>query len=415
MDKTAFEEIERDIYLLKSALAMERSMSAFEANETIIFANDGELQQLVRGVREQAEKKAKSSTFCFHPGCTAKRVVGSHTIQKSTSLKKVAENGHLMSPTGKTVSGTWLGKVGYRQASVFPGFCETHENIFHEFEAPGDFQDESQICLQFYRTICREICVNTAIAFELANMIREYVKFRNRKLDESLFAERAKLGLDQKKMGVKKTTYKFNNNIVRYLKEYLQHTRAYLRTLKKMEAAAYYDIVAGEDLRFYYYGTMVDWEIPVCLAGRGGIRFKKGSVIRTIDLILNVLPYEGKTYILAGSFRKHKNKIESYLKPYLGSPFNLIKLVETWMLYGSDHWFLRPSVWNELEHPIQQAIYEEIYNSDKNILATPRLMIFRQTRLDLIEMYRNLGPDFAEISSQLEASMTEEGQPTYLN
>jgi hypothetical protein len=141
------------------------------------------------------------------------------------------------------------------------------------------------------------------------------------------------------------------------------------------------------------------------MASRGALRLQFGSVIRTIDLIINVLPYDGKTYILAGSFRKHQKYIESYLHSYSGSPFNLIKLVETWMLYGTDHWFLKPSIWNALDGMTQQAIYEEIYNSDKNILAEPELMIFKQARLDLINMYRNLGPEFAVIMGQLEALM----------
>lgn len=384
---------------------MEQSMSAFEANEAIIFADQRDVKKLVHDVRQQAMKKTKNAATCFYPGCASKSVVGSHTIHKATSLNKAAENGHLMSPTGIAGKGCWLGKIGYHKASVFPGFCKVHENFFQGFESPRDFQDERQICLQFYRTICREISVNTDVAAELARMSREYIKFRNRKLDESLLAERAKLGMDQDTIGIKKTTYRFNNNLVLYLKDYLRKTREYLRTLNSLKDAAYHDILAGKDERFFYQGTMIDWEIPVCLAGRGALRLQFGSVIRTIDLIINVLPYDGKTYILAGSFRRHQKYIESYLHSYSGSPFNLIKLVETWMLYGTDHWFLQPSVWNAIDGMTQQAIYEEIYNSDKNILAEPELMIFKQARLDLINMYRNLGPEFGVITGQLEALM----------
>lgn len=386
-------------------LAIERSMSAFEANEASIFANEGELQKLVRGVRTKAFKKVKKAAICLHPGCNSQSVVGSHTIHKAASLKTTADNGHLRSPTGIAFKGSWLGKIGYQKASVFTGFCKIHENFYQEFESSMDFQNERQICRQLFRTLCREISVNTEVAAELSAMLKEYIQFRNRKLDESLFAERAKLNLDQGISAVKKTRYRFNNGVVHYLKDYLKRTQTYLRTLEKLKKAAYHDIVVGKDEQFYYHGAMLDWEIPISLAGKGTLKFKSGDTITKIDLIINILPYEGKTYLLAGSFYKYKKMISLYIENYAGSPFNLIMLAETWMLYGSDHWFLQPAVWDALDVAVQEAVRVEIYESNKNILAVPEIMIFKQARLDLIALYKSLGPEYATITGQLEALM----------
>jgi hypothetical protein len=397
-------EPERALILLKTAIAIERVMSPFEADESIIFSNANDLPKLEHEIRQQANNE-KGAATCFYPNCTANSIKNSHTIQMATSLKETAEVGHLISPQGWKVPDSWISKVGYRNASVFPGFCQLHENIFSEFEKQKDFGDERQFALQLFLTICREISVNENLVVLLSKWLKAYKKFRNSKLEETLYSELAKFGLDKKSGGIKKNSYRFDNGQVIYIKRALKSTREYVGTLHKLKSAAFNDITAGKDEQFYYQVVMTDWEVPVCLAGRGGLRFQFGSVPRTIDLIINVLPYKGKTYLIAGAFRKHKKYVEIYFNRYGDSPFNLLMMVESWMLYGSDHWFLKPSVWDAMDEPIQKKIYDELYHSHKNIMAVPELMIFKQVRLDLIAMYKNLGNSHAIIAGQLEELM----------
>jgi hypothetical protein len=160
---------------------------------------------------------------------------------------------------------------------------------------------------------------------------------------------------------------------------------------------------------------VIDLEFPICLAGRGGLRFQFGSVVRTLDIIINVLPYEGKTYLVLGSFRRHRKYLDKYLENYIESPFNLLSMLEAWMLYGTDHWFLKPSVWDALDRSERKQLYDEIYNSHKNILALPAMMIFKQTRLDIIELYKSFGPSHSLITGQLEALINAENKSSSKN
>lgn len=406
MKKQIDKQSDAALILLKAALAIERSMSSFEANESIIFTNNTDLPKLVNSINQQA-KLELNTAVCFYPDCTAYSIKSSHTIQMATSLKETAESGHLISPQGRAVQNSWISKVGYRNASVFPGFCKAHEQIFQEFESQKEFGDERQFALQLFRTICREISVNARLSLKLSKWLSSYTKFRNTRLEDNLYSELAKLGLDKQSAGIKRNVYNFDNAPVIFIKKRLKSTKEYIRTLKRLKLAAFNDIKKGKDEQFYYRVFMIDWEVPVCLAGRGGIKFQFGSVPRTIDLIINVLPYKGKTYLIAGAFRRHKKYVETYLERYGGSPFHLLLMVESWMLYGSDHWFLKPSVWAALDADTQNKIYDEIYRSNKNILAVPNLMIFKQARMDLISMYRNLGDSHSVIAGQLEELMKD--------
>ncbi|HKG06779.1 MAG TPA: hypothetical protein VKB19_10000 [Pedobacter sp.] len=391
--------------LVKTILAFDRSIAEFEANENVIFAGGNDLPKLIHSIKNKAVEDCDKAALCFYPECDKRSIKNSHTIQESSSLKQTAESGHLISPTGRTEKDSWIGKIGYHKASVFPGFCTFHENIFQEFEAQKDFKDERQIGLQLFRTICREISVNQEVKRSLLKWLDVYVGFRNQKLDERFYSELAKLGLDKNSAGIISSSYKFDNGIVRYLKKYLLSTRKYLRTLYRLKSAAFNDIKQGKEERFFCHAVVIDTEIPVCLAGRGGIGVKYGAGVQKLNLIINVLPLQGKTYLVAGSFHKHKKHIEKYFERYIGSPFNLLTLVESWMLYGSDHWFLKPSVWEALDDIHRQKIFNELYRSQKNIVAFPEIMIFKGLRLEIIKKYKGLGPEHSIIAGQLEALM----------
>jgi hypothetical protein len=48
-------------------------------------------------------------------------------------------------------------RIGVGEASTFPGFCETHEQLLSAFESARKIADGHQTVLQAFRTLCREI------------------------------------------------------------------------------------------------------------------------------------------------------------------------------------------------------------------------------------------------------------------
>src|SRR5205823_2458669 len=63
-------------------------------------------------------------------------------------------------------------------ASTFPGFCEEHEQLFHEFEIAGSISSPRHIALQAFRTLCREITRKQQAIANLERLLDEYRQAR---------------------------------------------------------------------------------------------------------------------------------------------------------------------------------------------------------------------------------------------
>lgn len=138
-------------------------------NEAIDYALD-EYARDRQAILSEAERKAavfrgrdrrlalwSRSRGCIFRGCK-RPSVKSHSIQKNGPLLAVSRAGVVLAPQFDLTAGELrLVERGLRQASVFPGFCETHEAMFRPFEEAKDLRDVEHIWLQTYRTICREV------------------------------------------------------------------------------------------------------------------------------------------------------------------------------------------------------------------------------------------------------------------
>ena len=133
-------------------------------------------------------KDAWSKGVCLHPqapGLCFGKPIDSHTIQKARVLESIAEEGHVLtfkidvaSMLKSAMDGTAFfddpmlahilamvaggatepRSLGWRQASVFPGFCKPHD---HDTFAPIEEEpltfDDRQCFLLAYRAACMEV------------------------------------------------------------------------------------------------------------------------------------------------------------------------------------------------------------------------------------------------------------------
>ncbi len=145
--------------------------------------------ETVRKIRVDITKLLSKNTkrMCLYPGCS-ERSISSHSISKSI-LKNIAEDGHVISPVfnrcalGKntqewaTPSGSNLKikPIGIKDASIFNGFCEKHDNsVFCSLDDTGivTYRD---IFLQLYRSACRfNFMENVVAQSELKHQGFEY-------------------------------------------------------------------------------------------------------------------------------------------------------------------------------------------------------------------------------------------------
>lgn len=132
--------------------------------------------------------------LCLHPdapaGCS-KKIIRAHTVQRRTSLHRIAEDGHVLGlSTEPKVLDRTQGKIGVRpiginRASTFEGFCSYHDNITFSPVEDAPFTATDQQCfLLGYRAMCRELYQKQTVLDAM-----EYVKTldRGRSVPEQVY------------------------------------------------------------------------------------------------------------------------------------------------------------------------------------------------------------------------------------
>ena len=118
---------------------------------------------------------------CMHPlaspeSCSGK-VIDSHSIQRKGPLKQIIDNtGHVMHfETDSTNGQMKASKIGWRKASIFPGYCSTHDTSLFSPIEKGEFSGEHWHCiLHAFRNVCSELYRKQAL-IESLEFIRLFI------------------------------------------------------------------------------------------------------------------------------------------------------------------------------------------------------------------------------------------------
>src|SRR5262249_45698727 len=128
-------------------------------------------------------------------------------------------------------------------------------------------------------------------------------------------------------------------------------------------------------------------DIPVALSGLGVLRYRDSSRKHRTLCLLGILPQEKTTLTFIAAAGRHCDAIALYANKML-SGFGDLHAMEIWMVYGSDHWFIRPSVWEALPESRRSLILKAIENVDYNVGDTPPFSILDSARRMLIDYAR---------------------------
>ncbi|MFL9992389.1 hypothetical protein PQR34_14345 [Paraburkholderia sediminicola] len=105
----------------------------------------GQIRSLITEAQAQW---VEGSHFCLHPSASAEtcspKVIGSHTVQRNGGLSAIAEDNHVLSTKKGLLSlekndGDIVpARIGLKDASTFPGFCNKHDTSMF---LPAEGQD----------------------------------------------------------------------------------------------------------------------------------------------------------------------------------------------------------------------------------------------------------------------------------
>ena len=323
---------------------------------------------------------------CIYPGCEQTTSISSHTIQRAGSLRLISENGHVLSPRlNKSNGKLTLESIGLNEASTFTGFCETHEQIFkyerNKIMVTGD-DYESQV----FRIVCREL---RTIRHHVLSIKDALVLYKKIATTEMIARAMERLGdAFFKKYGIHRVSFQFDieNRITALFRETIEECQSIYDRIFRIFYQAFREDenhrLTAPALQLFEFSLPL--EIPVALAGRTGFTALENNIAIDVDVILNVNPCSDKTVCFITCTEENGSLVERFLGMYQ-SDIERLFLVENWMLYGSDHWFIKPSTWLCLPARRREILCDIIRNSDDHIGTKCELSIFDATRIQLIE------------------------------
>lgn len=363
--------------------AFEDADDLFQVEPKRIFGTESERKAALYAALTKKWKAWERSGPCMYRGCPNTSITRSHSIHRAGPMEQVAEQQHVLTP-GFGQKGMNLNRIGVREASTFPGFCELHEQLFSSFETTGRITDGHQTVLQAFRTICREIARKRHDVEHLRSLLETYRATRFNYFKTSILA--AAPGVDIKEVSVK------GNRLEEFTASSVAQGESDLQELEELydELFQYVDSGSPEPcVQALSLSPDIHLEVPVTLSGLGVLRYQDaaGKKHRALCL-LGILPQGKTTLTFIAAARRHGDAIALCMKK-MSSGFGALHAMESWMVYGSDHWFIRPSAWAAIPEPRRSLILKAIDNVDYNISDEPPFSILDEARRRLIAYLRD--------------------------
>jgi hypothetical protein len=152
--------------------------------------------------------------------------------------------------------------------------------------------------------------------------------------------------------------------------------------------------------------------IPVALSGLGVLRYQDASRKKHRALcLIGILPQGETTLTVMAAARSHCDAIELFANKML-SGFGALHAMESWMVYGSDHWFIRPSAWEAIPESRRSLILKAIISDDYNIGDVPPFSILDDARRTVIGYVREHIGETDDYAAALEQLAIEEAKLT---
>lgn len=152
--------------------------------------------EAAKSMRDKFSSKVCSAPKNLHKEC-AKKIVKAHTVPKSSSLKAIAVDGHVLGiKFGLESLQKYKGKVqpekiGINNASTFTGFCQKHDDqLFSCLEKSVFTKTEEQCFKLAFRSFAREYYTKSALVnmYEVnASLDKGKPAYRQAEIQEEAF------------------------------------------------------------------------------------------------------------------------------------------------------------------------------------------------------------------------------------
>lgn len=329
----------------------------------LLFTSDSDRLKTWHELQNKRRRAWERPKTCSVRDCAKMSIRRSHTIQRSKPLQAIGEGGHVVAPI-------WVGDgievkpVGVKLASTFAGFCEEHELLFESFEKAGVILTDHEATLQIFRTLCREI-VRERHDVESLTQIHDEVMAR---FDIAVKDKATQLSVQFK-------TYSTDIGQIGELKEQLKVKIDTLASLERMYDAHLPALDGSVSTGLEGQVIQIDIVLPVALSGQGNIAFSGTDP----TVVFGVIPNANGSLVYMVGPPGSQAGIDAFMTD-CEHRLRLLDIVESWMIRGTDHWFMTPSTWDKIP-PGRQSIHcQELAEFDKGLSKPPSKSIFDDVR-----------------------------------
>ena len=361
----------------------------YEDDNRVIFLSEADRAKHKFTSLNQQIKLWKRSKYCMVPGCNIRSIKRSHTIPSGMSLSTISEDGRLLTPlldqhNGKIV----MTPVGIGDASTFPGFCHDHEQLFKSFETRRKIDTKSDILLQTYRTACRELFRTKFLIEQHTSRITAYCRLRDERL-LGIIKQRALERGFPREAGFTEISFT-NDPIVSRVNNQLEGTRELgLHIEHNILHALQNAIFSNCEPAVLIHALNIDFQIPVALSGCASFAINDNGERKEIYLLMCVIPCVDHSIIIFCGDIQDKAYIKDYVKYWTSDCVMFLSMIESWMINGTDQWYIKPSIWNALATKRQTAILHAMAACEQNIGEDFGLSIFDDIRIHMLSMLKD--------------------------
>lgn len=288
---------------------------------------------------------------CLYRGCGARSIARSHTLQRAGPITGLLEDGHVLTPAFSK-GRLQLKPVGASTASTFPGFCAEHEGVFHHFERKKVILQEDELDLQIFRTLCRELARKRHDVQQLEGLEAD-LKVR--------FARQ--VAAEAQRRGVTYESVTSDAGIFGTIASELRNLKRSLKALETLYAQHFPAVDGSGKTQLSGQAFQVNMAFPIALSGF--CTFTATRAERRV--LLGVIPQSTGTLIYMVGGPGDEPMIAGYFAAWGHYDLHMVDMVETWMIRGTDHWFLRPSVWAGIPEAQQAALLDGIMDTSKGM------------------------------------------------
>lgn len=208
--------------------------------------------------------------------------------------------------------------------------------------AEKELRSPTDHVLQFFRLVCREIRVREAQVATMRELATDHQVLLNSRGTELLkkrlsdeFLKAHKLGslefktIDERHTNVLSRIEDLERWVTNCRKDFFEPLRAEIEG------------TVCDELTMLSFSTNL--EAPVCLGGRGNFLCQSREGKRETIVFGQVWPSAAGTQVTLLARADHHDDLATYANAFVARPFGLLSLIESWMVHGTDHWFMQPS------------------------------------------------------------------------